>query len=126
MNGTSAATRYFEFLRQAREQGSQTDRILWVIASIRDEVKQGQVGPALEHLDSLKGLIADARTLIDDLEVPHKETVELMMLRKRVLELTQENALLRGDEATAADCEKLVQRMDDFFSASIADLDPER
>jgi hypothetical protein len=119
----NAAQRYFRLLRQSRLQGSPADGLLKLVRMARSAVEDYDYKTALTALAGLQQVISIARPLLENSETQHKDTMELMLLRKLVLELQHENALLRGDEQEAAECEVSINSMDEFFTASITDLD---
>jgi hypothetical protein len=121
-----AAQRYFGLLRQSRQEASPTDSLLKLVWMATKAVEGRDYGTALTVLGGLDEAINIARPALDSTEEQHQDLMEIMLLRKQVLELRRENATLRGDEEAAAECEAAINSMDAFFTASITDLDPER
>jgi hypothetical protein len=121
----NAAQRYFRLLRKSRQQGSPTDGLLKLVGMATTAAEAYDYDTALSLLAGLKEALSIARSVLDSADEQHEDLMELMLLRKQVLELGRENAVLRGDELDAAECEAAINSMGEFFTASITDLDPQ-
>ena len=122
------ADRYFRNLREMRRKRQHerrtSDDFLKLVDLIIEATRRGETNKVLSELEALKDTIRIcAPDLDDDFESTHADLIEMMMLRKRNRELSLELARLRGDDEAAAEYERLIGTMDEFFSASISDLD---
>jgi hypothetical protein len=122
----SPASKYFRLLGDFRKQGSTTDAILKLIDMGAHAIRTNDRARTLTVLAGLKELIESARPILDNgTEAQHQSCMELMALRKQLLDVLQQNAVLRGDDQAAVEIGKHITELDDFFSSAIADLDPD-
>jgi uncharacterized protein YPO0396 len=118
------ARRYFHLLRKDRQNESPlSEDLCSIIDGAVGHIRDGDLDAAINDLSSAKETIAILSPLIDDTQSRHADLIEIMTLRKQILEEKNANALLRGEEDEAAELEKQIDDMDGFFSAAISDLD---
>jgi hypothetical protein len=119
------AENYFNLLHKARQQPcSVTDDLLKLVQMIVAALNRSELKTARVGLKSLAMLIERARPLIHNTEEIHKEITEVMILRRELLETKLELAEVSGDRASSELLRLDLERMDEFVSASITDLDP--
>lgn len=120
----SPARRYYHLLRKDQQNESPlSEDLCSIIDGAVGHIRSGDLDAALSDLSSAREIIAILSPVIDDTQSRHADLVEIMTLRKQILEEKQANALLRGEEDEAAELERQVNSMDGFFSAAISDLD---
>lgn len=121
----TTAQRYFCLMRESQQQGSLADKWLNLVRMATDAAQDRDYDTVLTILAGLKETLELSRSLLDNSTRQDRALTEIMTLRKENLELAQLLALARGDEEAAAEIGQAINKMDEFFTAAIADLDPE-
>ena len=116
---------YFRLLAQVRQAGSTTDDLIRLANLGITAIDRFRVNDARKALAGLKLCLDQIRSQIDgEIEIQHKNAMEVMTLRKENLELARLLAIAQHDEIAAAALGETIEKMNEFFSAAIADMDP--
>ena len=118
--------RYFSNLTQMRQRSQPImEGFIELVDLAIGEVRQWRPAELKETLRTLRNVLTEARFILNEnknAERQREDLLEIMTLRKTMLELKLELAIIHQNEDLADDLRGAITGMDKFFASAISDL----
>lgn len=127
MDGTTTQPALFESLRRLRISPSVSQKLNELVDLAIGSITNGQTTEAVGILNQLKRSVATIKPQLDRYpEMLVDNVIQMKLLQKENCELGLALARFQEDEESICVFEEMLKTFDEFCTAAIEDLDPDR